>query len=110
MIELPPNVRICNRDYRLRYFHDDEAESEGADGLIHYRSGLIRIQSLQDNTSILETVLHEVAHAINQVANVNSDETTEEELVTRTTPIWMCVWRDNPDLLGLVNQYAQGEL
>jgi hypothetical protein len=106
-IELPKSIRILHRDYSVRYFPDD-VDPE-CDGLCEFRIGRISSVTTLSNDLILETLLHEVNHAVNFAANVD-DETTEEDQVHRTTPIWMQVWRDNPELLNLLTRYCKGKL
>lgn len=48
---------------------------------------------------MVDTVLHEVTHAI-YWAYVIEDKDEEERIVTTMARAWTQVWRDNPDLLG----------
>lgn len=108
---LPKAIRIGNRDYAVRFFEADEEKlaTDDLSGHVIFAAGLIRIAKGQDKTWLLETLLHEIGHAINKLADL-SDSSTEEDHVLRATPLWMAVFRDNQALLHLLNRYAIGTL
>jgi hypothetical protein len=106
-IELPKSIRILHRDYLVQYFPEDG--DHGCDGICEFRIGRISIVTTLSNDLIFETLIHEIGHAVNYAADID-DPSTEEEQVHRTTPIWMQVWRDNPELLNLLQRYCEGKL
>ena len=52
--------------------------------------------------SILETLWHEVSHAISDVADIDLTEAQ----VRQSSPVWLQVIRDNPKFLILLIDYA----
>lgn len=103
-IKLPACVIVANRTFRVVAMTADERDNIG-DGVCNWSVDEIKINTDQSDINVLETLLHEVGHAVNASANI-TDASTEEDGVTRTTPIWMSVWRDNPDLLELLTWYT----
>lgn len=105
MIELPRRIRVLNRTYIVKAMTTEDGEHIG-DGVCNPRREIIKISLDQSNNNILETLFHEVAHAVNSAASLG-DSSSEEDYVTRTTPIWMAVWRDNPELFQLLVNYVE---
>lgn len=54
----------------------------------------------------IETLLHEIAHAINDIAGVGQwlDTDQEERLVRSISPYWLMVLRDNPKLVEAITR------
>ena len=109
MIQLPNIVRVANATYSITTFTSEELETNDNHGHCIYHRTAIRVSTAQSDAMILDTLLHEIGHAVNHAAGLN-DQSTEEDFVLRATPIWMCVWRDNPALLQLLNDYANGSI
>lgn len=105
MIRLPEKILVGHLVYTVRPMTADEADESGAEGICSQRRETIRVSTAQCDRLMLETLLHEVGHAINWLAAID-DSASEEDYVLRTTPIWMTVWRDNPDLLDLLLDYV----
>ena len=91
---LPSSVKVGPYDYRIVV--DEPGEHEG-----EFRSRKMEIGIVVKDRHprhIAETLLHEILHAVNHVADVG-DTTDEEASVTRSSPILFAVMRDNPDLM-----------
>jgi len=101
--KLPELLRIAHLEVVVLYLPMSEMESD--DGWVSVRQQLIKINRDQSDVNAFETLLHEVTHVVNAIADVG-DETKEEDAVRRVTPIWMQVWRDNPKLLEALNRYC----
>ncbi len=104
---LPKSVRVLHLTYTIEPYKPEELS--GYDGLCEFSEQRIRINPALPASVLFETLLHEIAHAVNGVANLKDGE-FEEDHVARATPLWLCVWRDNPPLLSLLNRYATGKL
>jgi hypothetical protein len=105
-MDLPSRIVVAHQFYDVVEMTDEELQSEDAEGRCVIRWGKIKINPKQSDDLVLETLLHEIGHAVNAVACID-DHTTEEDAVTRTTPIWMAVWRENPALLDLLTEYTR---
>lgn len=106
-MKLPPYVAIVHRTFRVVELDEDLRYCVSDDGLIDFEHDTITVNPCLSPAQVLETLLHEVGHAVHAVAAIN-DHSSEEEIVSRTTPIWMAVWRDNPLLLDLLCEWADG--
>lgn len=103
-MKLPKSLRIGPFDYAVRMWTDEQSKSHEADGMCSETTIFIR-RSLEDQR-MLETLLHELLHAIHDIADLG-DKSDEEEFTRRSAPLLLCVFRDNPELLSLINKYCQ---
>lgn len=89
------------------------------------RHGDVNVNGLSDHTELTidlspfmapglrkEILLHEVAHCVHAAVGLGLDlndekvPVTEEQVVTRTAPVWLQVLRDNPKLLAYLTEDA----
>lgn len=104
---LPTTIRIGHIDYRVLQATEPWHRETESYGITDPERGTITIyHDNQPLPVVLETLWHEVNHAINVLTNV-TDKTDEEDQVRRTSPVWLQVFRDNPQFLQMVNTYAQ---
>ena len=106
---IPTEIRVGHLTYSVRELTSDEVEHSEASGLCIIDKLVIAYDPRQPKVLLLETVLHEVSHAVNDFAHL-TDKSDEEDHCLRATPVWMMVWRDNPALLNLLQEYADYEL
>ncbi len=104
---LPSTVRVLHLEYDIQYF--TQGENDGLDGQCLIGKQIIKLSPVLASVQLFETLLHEINHALNHIADL-TDQCSEEDHVRRATPLWLCIWRDNPQLLILLNRYAAGEL
>lgn len=106
---LPDEIIIGPYTYRVRELTEEEYECDDEGGISHVNL-VIRLHLRNRNPQfVLDTLLHEVSHGVNHVAGVD-DDTKEEDQVTRTTPVWMQVYRDNPTFWNMLDAYRLGRL
>ena len=105
-MKLPKSIRVVNRVFEVREMEGDFVRCCSADGLCDHNDDVIHVNTNQSRSQVIETLLHEVGHAINAVVGIN-DDSTEEEFVRRSTPIWMAVWRENPELFRLFSNWRK---
>ena len=96
-------------DYRVEWTHGLKTLEMDASGMCLPEYLKIRVNHELPDQAKLECLWHEIAHAVNYVACID-DSTTEEDMVRRTSPVWLAVFRDNPELLDLLIDYSRGEL
>ena len=104
---LPNKIKIGPHDYRIEVIHDLTAASRGEWG---FNSAIELKISLQQTfpspTRAAETFLHEVGHGVFNICHIGDGE-KEEEIITRTTKMWVAVYRDNPWLLDWIKECMQ---
>lgn len=96
--QLPASVRIGAHDYAITVCRmaDNFGTFSGVDGEI-------KINDLHPSKSmIVDTLLHEIGHAIIWTYNVNLAD--EESIVSGITPGWTQVYRDNPWLMDWIKR------
>jgi len=105
-MKLPKFIQVLHRAFEVKEVSADDMPNDNA-GLIQYDRDLIWVSRDQSDAQVIETLLHEVHHAVNHVMGV-SDATTEEDGTRRTSVVWLCVWRDNPVLLRTLSDWCEG--
>lgn len=98
---LPETIRVGPFKYNVIPMKDGESEQLDAHGSCSNKNLVIKIDKGQADQMVVETLFHEIEHAINHLADVD-DKTEEEDAVRRTTPLRLAVFRDNPDLFRLL--------
>src|SRR5881392_1069832 len=91
----PSPIRLGGRDYKFR-FRQAKSMSE-ADGLCHNDKGLIDIRVGQTPVNEVDTVLHEVFHAILFCQGREDGGTTEETYVRALATGLVTALSDNPE-------------
>ena len=71
-------------------------------------SAPMRINCDQDESQVVETVIHECLHALWAVAGFSSKD-DEEDHVSRLAPLLLMLLADNPELIDLLDQYVIGK-
>lgn len=104
-MKIPSRIRVVNRTFAVRLMDNEAVRCSGSDGICDPIDDNIYLNTDQSESQVLETLLHEVGHAINVIVGIN-DDSTEEDFIRRSTPIWMSVWRDNPDLFSLIKEWV----
>lgn len=57
-------------------------------------------------SKLVDTLLHEITHAIWWAYGLEDDD-KEERIVRTMGAAWAQIWRDNPHLLGWLNEAAK---
>lgn len=105
--KLPPYIAVLHRTFQVEAMNQELGDLCGDDGILDTQRDVIRVNLQLSDAQVIETLLHEIEHAINLVACVG-DHTCEEDAVTRQVPVRMAVLRDNPKLLEIINQWCSG--
>jgi hypothetical protein len=100
--QLPEMIVISGFDIAIEKWSTVGAHASHRYGEFSSIEQLIRIsESHAHPTMLLDTVIHEIMHAIYWAAGVE-DEDKEERIVSAMSSAWMQIWRDNPALLAWV--------
>ena len=108
---LPAHVKVG--PYYIQINQRDDLWREAKEVYGRYHSGYQVIDLVTENLTdvfILDTLLHEIMHAIHFVGNLN-DNDDEERIVTTMATGLVGVFVDNPDLVDYIQivTTAQGE-
>ena len=105
---LPPYVIVGPYKYRIIDMSAEDFDEE--EGGCNHNNLVIKVYTQNRAPEfVLDTLWHEISHAVNHVADVN-DETKEEDQVTRTTPVWLQVIRDNHGLWNVLDHYRRSAM
>src|SRR5690606_40211864 len=64
---------------------------------------LVRVDSSVNPMKVLDTLIHEINHAIYWAYGIE-DEDKEERIVGTMATAWAQIYRDNPDLLRFIGE------
>lgn len=107
MNTLPSPLRIGAFDFTLEFFPKGE-EPDDRVGECDTRVGALSMRVLHgmEKVRLLDTVLHEILHAIYFAHNIEGRD-GEERTVTMLATAWAQVYRDNPHLLRWLTKAAK---
>lgn len=94
---LPKKVRVAWADFAIEVARISEMEDDNL-GLCKPRYSTIYIDTDQSDDAALDTVVHEILHAVWYTQNLN-DKAKEEDAVTSLAHGLILLFRDNPKLL-----------
>lgn len=91
------DIHVPQSTYRVEI---DSTEIENGNcGATYHNSGVIRIRPNLTDGEYRDTLFHEVRHACAHAAGVSQEEKlSEEEWISRTTPILLDTLTRNPEL------------
>lgn len=102
----PEAIRVGPYVYAVEVREDDDGG--GVWGRVRYSRRAIRVSPRLTPETQRVCLLHEVMHAVNDLAALNVDAEswpkTEEQHVTTTSPLWVMVLRDNPYLIAYLTE------
>jgi hypothetical protein len=109
MIELPKTVKVGWATYVVEVWPETEARDRHRAGEILYNKLLIRINDGCPPAKQVETLLHEIGHAITDVwaiapVDLAKDRDPEEQLTCLMGSAWATVMCDNPDLRRFLDE------
>lgn len=96
-IDLPTAVKVGYQRYRIDLMSEEERRNSGGKlGSCDHLRSVIKLSDHLAGPEAVNTLLHEVMHAIWWVWSIG-EETAEERGVTNITNGLCCVIADNPD-------------
>jgi len=101
LINLPDKVKVACFDIKVEEWHPNSANSRRCYGEFSALELLIRIDVSSAPTKIVDTLIHELNHAIYWVYGME-DGDEEERIVGTMATAWTQVYRDNPDILDFI--------
>ena len=106
-IEKAPTIRVGGFNVKLV---DDTSGLTFQDlmGQYHGLQHIIRLRTDVPEEQQVQTLLHEIGHAISSVYSEAND--IEEAQMANFTQGWFQVLRDNPFILGVIQDLDRGEI
>jgi hypothetical protein len=96
---LPERVRVMGIDYTVMQVPNLAVGEKTVDGRAYLDQGLIMVRAEMGATLQLQTLWHEIVHAIGYIGRINSKKVGSEEAVDYLAWALLQVVRDNPDLV-----------
>ena len=98
-IKMPSKIRILAFDIDIEDWNPHDAR--GKFGEFCTLSSLIKIDFSAEKTQVLDTLIHEINHAVYWAYHIEDDD-KEERVVSIFTSAWVQIYRDNPDLIEFI--------
>jgi hypothetical protein len=106
-IPLPPYVKVG--PFVISVVESDTPELNDQQHWGDFNAGLLRIRverNVPSEVLRLDTLVHEINHAIYWVYNIKEGD-DEERLVNTLSTAWTQVYVDNPEVLSYINQVIE---
>ena len=107
-IKVPDLIKIGYAVYTVEPFKEGVGEAKRRLGECNHHTKIIHMRFDVPNYEILNTLIHEIYHAIFQVYVIDSED-AEERIVTTLTNGWIQVYRDNPELIKFITKMLKGK-
>ena len=106
----PTKIKVGYRDIEIKWLYPDFKTEELIDcfGQYKQREGLIEIQRDLYGQKMINTLLHEIGHAIADVGGLNQSgaplekDDDEEIVIHQITNYFLAICRDNPWFLDYI--------
>jgi hypothetical protein len=100
---LPKAIRVGAFDFAVEELKPMTAGALRRFGEFSAMENCIRVDPQADRIKVLDTLLHEIGHAIFWAYNID-DKDDEERTVGIQASAWTQIYRDNPDLLRFIGE------
>lgn len=99
-LKIPTTVKIGYSTFKIEPQNSNWKDKNKAVGMCRVEKSLIEYCSEQSQTEIVNTILHEILHAVIYVFDIEFDTNKKEEcLVTKMANGLHTLLSDNPDLM-----------
>ena len=107
-VNRPKTVKVKNNEYKIVSKTREWKEENGAYGMIHFDKNLIEIANSQSKQNLVDTVLHEILHAIVEEYKIKfTHHKVEERIVTHISQGLTAVFKDNPNLIEWIKEKSK---
>ncbi|MFH2076326.1 MAG: hypothetical protein ABIJ57_13435 [Pseudomonadota bacterium] len=105
-VKLPPKLRIGPFDFDIVVWSNEKGTDVGKFGEFSVVDGTISLDVTREHKT-LDTLIHEILHAIWWTGNLAEENVSEEDAVSALSTGLLLMLRDNPEILKIINQWAK---
>lgn len=105
-MKLPIKIKVGIFDYDIIAWEANSATANRRFGEFSAVENCIRVDVLAHKFKVVDTLVHEINHAIFYVYKLE-DADNEERICGTMASAWAAVYRDNPDLLKWLIKYSK---
>jgi hypothetical protein len=102
-VELPKKVKVAAFDIEIIPYRGHSARVGEVFGEFSCVEQSISIDTSVSEMQILDTLIHEVMHAIYWIYSLD-DSDEEERIVSVMATAWTQIYRDNPEILNFISK------
>jgi hypothetical protein len=99
---IPKSLKIAGETIEIETYGIEAAGANGIFGAFNALHGTLMICDELSKMSCLNTLIHEIGHAIYFFYGIE-DADEEEKTVNQMGVGWAQIWKDNPDLVKFLN-------
>lgn len=104
-MDLPKTIRVAAFNIAIERWQSHDGHDRNSFGEFSALQQSIRVDQSLKPQKLLDTMLHELSHAIYWAYHLDDDD-KEERIVSTFATAWAQVWRDNPEFHQWVGQMA----
>ena len=105
-MKLPTKVKVGIFDYAIIAWGSNSANAQRRFGEFSVMENCIRIDVAAHQFKIVDTLIHEINHAIFYVYKLE-DADNEERICSTMASAWAAVYRDNPEIIKWLTKYSK---
>lgn len=105
--KIPESIKVAGLDIEVELMSPREAHAGTEFGHFSSPELIIKIDETLPRWKMVDTLLHEVGHAIYFIYKIDDDD-KEERIVSVQGTAWTQVFRDNPSLIKFISDTARG--
>ena len=102
VVALPSRVRVCGFDFDIVAYRRMEAVGAQKWGEFSSAELTIRIDPCARPQKVVDTMLHEILHAMMWVYDLNAIKDDEERVCSVLATAWLAFFRDNPTVVDWI--------
>ena len=106
-MQTPDKIKIGYKNYKLEEWKQTVASANEASGQFFSKEGVIGYAKYEKGVAHVNTLLHELIHAIVYQWNIELDDKVEETIATTLSNGLTTIFVDNPKLLDYLKDKIQ---
>lgn len=109
-VRRPRKIKVAETAYKTLMRSETWSDKKNLYGQIHFDKKTIELAKNQDEEELVDTFLHELAHAIFHEHNIDINNKLEEEIVTKLANGLTQFFKDNPKAIKwLLNKIGKND-
>lgn len=108
MTKLPKSVKVSAFNIDIEDWKHHSASARESHGEFSSMEDVIRVDGTMNPVKIVNTLIHEIGHAIYWAYGME-DEDKEERIVATFATAWTQIFRDSPEVLEFISKTLDGE-
>ena len=105
-MKLPEKIKVACFDIKVENWNPVSASSNRKYGEFSSMEMVIRVDTSVDRIKVVDTLMHEICHAVFWVYGIHDEDDEERTVGTISTGL-IQVYKDNPDVLIFMQEHLR---